>query len=235
MFESTDDDEETQGKPNSSSVFRAHEPPLSTVQPDGNEEWDIGNQCDDSEAGELQKLAASILMKILYGARMCRYDLRRPTCRLAQQFTKWDKACDKRLHRLVAYINSTLEYKLFSWVGDEQKDIRIGQYADADLAGCPETQRATSGAHLILEGPHTRFVLSASSARQTVCSLFAPEAEIIAAVKALRSSLLPAMDNTAMLQICKTGKNPTMRHLPRAHRLAIVFFLRTLAFGHSMV
>ena len=125
-------------------------------------------------------------------------------------------------------------------MGDEQKDIRIGQYADADLAGCPETQRATSGAHWIQEGSHTRFVLSASSARQTVCSLSTPEAETIAAVKALRSSLLPAMDlwevllpkakiifhedNTAMIQICKTGKNPTMRHLPRVHSW-LLFFL----------
>ena len=64
IFESTDD-EETQGVPKSPSVFRAHEPPLSTIVPDGNEEWEVGNQCDDSEARELQTLAASILMKIL--------------------------------------------------------------------------------------------------------------------------------------------------------------------------
>jgi len=198
------------------------EPPLSTVEPDGNEQWEVENQCEDTEAGELQKLAASILMKVLYGARMCRFDLLRPTCRLAQKVTKWDRACDKRLHRLMSYINSTLDHKLYSWVGDEAKDISVGQYADADLAGCPETQRATSGSHLILEGAHTRFVLSAASARQTVCSLSTPEAEIIAAVKALKSSLIPAMDlwevllpstkiifhedNTAMIQICKTGK-----------------------------
>jgi len=246
LFESTD---EENGVPSHriakpKSVFKKPEPPLSTVQPDGNEQWEVGNQCDDTEAGELQKLAASILMKVLYGARMCRFDLLRPTCRLAQKVTKWDRACDKRLHRLMSYINSTLSHKLYSWVGDEPKDISVGQYADADLAGCPETQRATSGAHLILEGPHTRFVLSASSARQTVCSLSTPEAEIIAAVKALKSSLIPAMDlwevllpstkiifhedNTAMIQICKTGKNPTMRHLPRVHRLAIAFLFENL-------
>ena len=52
--------------------------------------------------------AAAVLMKILYGARMGRYDLIRPVQALASLITKWDGLCDKKLHRLVCYINSTL-------------------------------------------------------------------------------------------------------------------------------
>ena len=44
--------------------------------------------------GALQPLAASVLMKLLYTARMARYDLLRPVCRLATYVTKWTPECD---------------------------------------------------------------------------------------------------------------------------------------------
>ena len=59
--------------------------------------------------GELQPIAARVLMKILYAARMCTFDLLRPCCFLATKTTKWDRSCDRALHRFVCYINSTLD------------------------------------------------------------------------------------------------------------------------------
>ena len=47
-------------------------------------------------------------MKILYGARVARYDLLRPVRALASRITRWTKLCDKKLHRLVSYINETV-------------------------------------------------------------------------------------------------------------------------------
>ena len=44
---------------------------------------------DDSAIGVLRIVAARILMKVLYGARMARYDLLRAMCRLACFVTKW--------------------------------------------------------------------------------------------------------------------------------------------------
>ena len=44
---------------------------------------------DNATTGLLQPHAASILMKILYAARMARFDLLRATCRLACFITKW--------------------------------------------------------------------------------------------------------------------------------------------------
>ncbi len=51
--------------------------------------------------GLMRPIAARILMKLLYCARMCRYDLMRAICQLASMVTKWDKQCDDRLHRLM--------------------------------------------------------------------------------------------------------------------------------------
>ena len=111
-------------------------------------------------------------------------------------------------------------------------------FADADLAGDPETQRSTSGLHLALRGPATCFPLTGASKRQTCVST--PEAEIVASDFALRTSGLPALqlwniilqrlagfvfheDNQAMIRVCQTGRNPTMRHLGRTHRISVAW------------
>eukprot|EP00975_Prorocentrum_lima_P010402 2210269-Prorocentrum_lima.AAC.1 len=54
-------------------------------------------------------------MKILYGARMARYDLVRAGSSFATTVAQWMLSCDQDLHRLVAYINSTLARRLVSW------------------------------------------------------------------------------------------------------------------------
>eukprot|EP00975_Prorocentrum_lima_P028059 5897646-Prorocentrum_lima.AAC.1 len=61
--------------------------------------------------GQLQPIAARVLMKILYGARMARFDLLRAVSYLAACVTKWTLTCDQDLHRLVCYINSTLSLR----------------------------------------------------------------------------------------------------------------------------
>ena len=52
--------------------------------------------------------AACVLVGILYGARMARYDLIRPVQSLATYLHEWDADCDARLNRLVSYVQSTL-------------------------------------------------------------------------------------------------------------------------------
>ena len=49
----------------------------------------------DPTKGYLQPIAASVLMSLLYAARMCRFDLLRPVCSLATHVTTWDYMCDK--------------------------------------------------------------------------------------------------------------------------------------------
>jgi hypothetical protein len=77
-------------------------------------------------------------------------------------------------------------------------------------------------------------ILNGVSKRQTAVSHSTPEAEIIAADYAMRAEGIPALsllemiferkvhlcmmeDNEAMIKICPSGKNPTMRYLNRPH------------------
>ncbi len=52
-------------------------------------------------------IALKSLMKVLYAASVARPDLRRATCMMARRVTKWDADCDRRLHRIMCYINCT--------------------------------------------------------------------------------------------------------------------------------
>lgn len=61
--------------------------------------------------------AASILMGLLHGARMARYDPLRPAQGLATFLHEWDADCDASLHRLVSYVNCTLHWRHVAWVG----------------------------------------------------------------------------------------------------------------------
>ena len=40
-----------------------------------------------------------------------------------------------RLHRLMSYICSFLDMKLYGWVGDKAESLRLDLFVDADLAG----------------------------------------------------------------------------------------------------
>ena len=73
---------------------------------------------DLSEVGELAPSAASVRMKIMYAARMARYDLLRQVQCLATFMTKWTRQQDLELHRLVCYIDTTKKWKTVGWIGD---------------------------------------------------------------------------------------------------------------------
>ena len=64
-------------------------------------------------------------MKILYAARLARFDLLRAVCHIACFVTKWTSDCDKRLHRLVSYISSSKSYRMVGWVGDPIQNLDL--------------------------------------------------------------------------------------------------------------
>ena len=64
---------------------------------------------DDAKEGELKSVASSILMKVLYAARLARFDLLKAVANLASKVSKCDRVCDRKLHRLICYINSSLK------------------------------------------------------------------------------------------------------------------------------
>jgi hypothetical protein len=193
---------------------------------------------DDDEPGELGDEACSILMKILYGARIARYDLLRATCGLAGLVTKWTRACDKKLYKLVCYINSTLDLVLSGWINDPPSELYLKLFADADFAGCEKTSRSTSGVFLCLCGPNSFVPLGAVSKKQSCVSHSTPESELVAADLAIRAEGLPALsiwetilgrqvklsfqeDNQAAIVVLKSGYSTALRHMGRTHKVCL--------------
>ena len=60
---------------------------------------------DAVNTGALQPIASSVLMRVLCGARMARFDLLKAVANLAKNVTKWNANCDKRVHRLICYVH----------------------------------------------------------------------------------------------------------------------------------
>ena len=57
--------------------------------------------------GEVSQVCSQIVLKCLYTARIGRPDILWSVNKLARSITKWTKACDKRLNRLMSYIHHT--------------------------------------------------------------------------------------------------------------------------------
>ena len=58
--------------------------------------------------GKLLAISAACLMKIMYVARYCRHDLLRAGGILASNVIEWTVTCDKKLHRLIEYMELSL-------------------------------------------------------------------------------------------------------------------------------
>ena len=111
---------------------------------------------ENEKKGVLALIAARVLMKILFAARMARFDLLRAVQGLAARVTKWSYDCDKALHRLVCYIHSTVDVRLEAFIGDPLSKCKLWCFADADHA-VEYDNRSTTGCFLLLVGPNTYF------------------------------------------------------------------------------
>ena len=109
----------------------------------------------DATRGRLQPIAARVLMKVLHGARVARYDLLRAVNGLAMEITKWTPRCDLRLHCFMSYVCHTLDMKLYVWVGDKAESLRLDLPVDACLAGeTTQSCKSTSGVFFAVCGPN---------------------------------------------------------------------------------
>ena len=72
---------------------------------------------ENESGGELSTVCSQTVLKCLYLARIGRPDILRSVNKLARLITKWTKACDKRLNRLISYIHHTCEYKQYCYCG----------------------------------------------------------------------------------------------------------------------
>jgi hypothetical protein len=131
---------------------------------------------------------------------------------------------------------------MIEWCGDPSSALELRVYADADFAGCVRRMRSATGVILAVSGPNARVTLAGVSERQTAVSHSTPEAEIIAADHAMRAEAIPTLslldtiferkvhlrmmeDNEAMIKICHSVKNPTMRYLNRTRKVGVAWLM----------
>ena len=129
--------------------------------------------------GELSNTCSQIVLKCFYLARIGRPGILWSVNKLARSITKWTKACDKRLNRLISYFHHTSEYKQYCYVGSTAKQWRLEVLQDSDFAGDLEDSKSTSGGTLCIFGSHTFGPISWMCKKQTSVSRSSTESEII--------------------------------------------------------
>ena len=93
-----------------------------------------------------------------------------------------------------------------------------------DFSGCADSLRPTSGGHMNLQGPNTRFPLSGSSKRRGIPPLaMSMPALRLMELLGKEPKFVYFDDNKAMISVARSGKNPTMRHLERSHGVAVTW------------
>ena len=150
---------------------------------------------ETKSVGELSSTCSQIVLKCLYLARIGRPDILWSVNKLARSITKWTKACDKRLNRLISYIHHTSEYKQYCHVGNTAKKCRLGLFQDSDFAGDLEDSKSTSGRTLCIFGSRTFVPISWMCKKQTAVSHSSTESEIISLDTGLRLDGLPALES----------------------------------------
>ena len=143
--------------------------------------------------GVLALEAARIVLKSLYVARMGRPDLLWSVNSLARCVTKWTVAADKRLHRLMCYMEHTKDWVQTCWVGDPITDCMLFLFADASFAGDITDAKSTTGGYVVLAGPRTFVPVGWICKKQTSVSHSSSEAEVVALDAATRMEGIPAL------------------------------------------
>ena len=143
---------------------------------------------------DLSKVCSQIVVKCLYLARIERPDILWSVNKLARSITKWTKACDKRLNRLVSYIHHSSAYKQYCYVGNIAQQCRLGLFQDTDFAGHLDDSKSTSGGKWCVLGSHTLVPISCMCEHQTCVSHSSNESEIISLDAGLRMDGISALD-----------------------------------------
>ena len=82
----------------------------------------------NGSVGELSTVCSQIVLICVYLARIRRPDILWSVNKLARAVTKWTKACDKRLARLLANTHHTCEYRQYCHMGNAAQHCRLGLF-----------------------------------------------------------------------------------------------------------
>ena len=126
-------------------------------------------------------------------ARTGRPDILWSVNKPARAGTKWTKACDKRLARLISCIHHTSEFRQYCYVGIAAQQCRLGLFQDSDFAGDLEDSKSTSGGVLCIFGSQTLVPTSWMCKKETSVSHSPTAAEIIFLDADVRMDGIPAL------------------------------------------
>ena len=100
-----------------------------------------------NKVANCQKSAHKIVLKFLYLARIGGLDMLWSVNKLARAVTKWTKACDKHLARLISYLHHKLNTDKML-CGKYSTECRLGLFQDSDFALDLEDSKSTSSGTL---------------------------------------------------------------------------------------
>ena len=168
------------------------------------------NASDWETRGELGERSASILMKILWLARLSRPDLSHAVTKLASGITRWSTNHDKMLYRLVCYMSATTDFGVLASMKGTPDTISLHLFTDADLGGDVCTMKSHSGIYLCVECPDgSHFPISWTSRRQQRVSKSTAESELVAMKDGLYTDALPVQ---TVLELILGRKIPLILH-----------------------
>ena len=191
------------------------------------------------ERGHLAGKAASLLMKLLWLARLSRPDLSFGITSLAGAISRWSRNHDVMIKRLLGYVKKTYQLGLWGVVSHEVRVPRLRLYCDSDLGGDPLTCRSHSGIFVVVEDAKGNlFPISWTAKRQTAVARSTTEAELASANEGVFNDGIPIKsllemlwqthvatelmeDNSSCLLIIKTGFSPKLRSMNRTHRISV--------------
>ena len=200
---------------------------------------------DLSQAGDLQKDASRILMRMLWLSRLSRPDLSFIVTRLASRVASWTKFEDRQLHRCISYVNCTKDFILKGKV-DQQSDPILEVFTDADFASCQHSAKSTSGLWIqIRTGNGAVFPIFWQAKKQGSVARSTTESEIISMATGMFGEVLNLQtfleylmqkpiellfhqDNDAVLKILKNKYSAKLRHMNRVHKVNVASLCEVL-------
>ena len=134
---------------------------------------------ENESVGELSTVCSQIVLKCLYLARIGRPVILWSVNKLARAVTKWTKASDKRLARLISYIHHTCEYRQYCYVANAAHQCRLGLFQDSDFAGHLEDSKINIRRSSVHFRESHVCPMSWTCKKQTSVSHSSAEAEVI--------------------------------------------------------
>ena len=161
----------------------------------------ISSKKEELEIGwRFVKVCYQFVLKCFHVARIERLGILWSVYKLARVVTKWTRAGDRRLVRLISYIHHTSDHRPHCHVGDTAHHCRLGLCQDCDFAGKFQDTNSTSERLLRISGSWSYVVVSWMCKKQTSVPHSSTEFKVVSLDAGLRMDGLTALDLWELLK-----------------------------------